>query len=214
MLRTWLAIVVLASAGGLAGCGGGDDSSSGASAQATTQASAPPATTPVEEPATTTTAAAGATGTPGATGSTGSAAPTAEEQAFGRDFDRRCTSFKALFASYTKRFQSGLPDDPDAVVRLFRSRTTKLLTELRGFYRGLASVDAPAGYETFSAGLDRLVPQVERKVDRAERIVDGIKTIEDVRDDAKKVQSALSSVSEVSYPPAFRTLAPACLDFG
>lgn len=212
MLRTWLAIAVLALAGGLAGCGGGDESSS-SSTPAATAASAPPSTTPVEESATTaTTTAAGATGAAGTTGSSG-AAPSAEEQAFGRTFDRRCARFKGLFAAYTKRFASGLPDDPDAVVRLFRSRTSKLLSELRGFYRGLAAVEAPAGYETFATGLDDLVPQVERKVDRAEKIVDGIETIEDVGNDAKKVQSALSSVSEVQYPPAFRTLAPACLDF-
>lgn len=212
MLRATQLVPVLAVSALLAGCGGSDDD------EPTTAASTATTATTTASTATTTTAAGGATTASGAEPTTTAGASPAggDADAYASTYERECAKLVSTLATYRRTFSGDRPPakTKQQIVRLYKSETSELLFAMRGMFRTLAKAEAPAEYAEFQRSIVAVLPQVELKVDRANRVVERIRSAEQAPTAGNDVKRALSAVSTDAFPRTLQSRAPSCQRFG
>lgn len=213
MIRATKVLSVLAVSALLAGCGGSDDDGATTSAStATTATQAGTATGPA------TVASGATTGTvPTTTAEAGTAtSASGGEGAYAATYERECAKLVRAVDGYTRSFSGPPPTAAErrTIVARYKRETADLLVVLRTMFRTLAATGAPAQYAEFQRSIVAVVPQVDLKVDRALKVVEGIRSARDTPDAGQDVKRALSSISSDAFPPALRRQAPSCQKFG
>lgn len=203
---------VLAVSALLAGCGGSDDDEPTTAASTASSAStAPDGPTTATGPTTT---AATATTEPGPT--TTAAPATGDAGAYASTYERECAKLVTTLSEYQQRFSGDRPPAKTkrAIVKLYKAETGELLVALRSMFRNLAQAEPPAEYAEFQRSIVAVLPQVELKVERAERVVRAIRSAEQAPNAGTDVKRALSSVSTDAFPKSLQGQAPSCQRFG